>query len=251
MASQEAINESRKLRDWLASNRGAASDVVRWMEEHGWESTRYRIHNAARGERRLTPQEAEAVVAVSGGQLTMADLRVLGHQPAVTGPIRETWRISLKPRGKAVRSVRRGTKGGVDITAATRTWEKDAAAQIRAQASPGFLALAGGGAHEAPGDFGVRLRVIAVFSGTRKAWEPHAVKPDSSNILKSVEDAATKAGVWYDDKIVVDSRCQKWRAPKGVEPCVMVEASLVPIEPADRAPHAYLDLLAAWEAADL
>lgn len=252
MVSKEARQGSSKLREWLRTNRGAASDVVRWMEERGEETTRYRIHNAARGQRRLTQEEARAVVAVSDGALSLGDLWVqepAGHLPA--RPVQETWRISLPPKGKAVRSVRRGKKAGVDITKATRDWEEEAARLIRQQVSPGFRALTGGGAEKAPDDLGVRIRVIAVLAGSKRTWEPHVVKPDASNILKSVEDAATKAGAWFDDKIVVDARISKVRAPKGVEPCLMVQASLVPVEPNDRPPAALLDMLAAWDGADL
>lgn len=165
--------------------------------------------------------------------------------------MREVWRIALPPHGKAVRVVKRGRRAGIDITKATRLWEDEASKQIEAQASAAFRTLAGGGAEEAPAGIGVRLRVIAVFRGTRRTWERQAVKPDSSNILKSVEDAATKAEAWFDDKLVVDTRLEKWRAPKGVEPCVLAEAWIVPVEPQPGPPVAFLDLMAAWNEAGL
>lgn len=71
MASDKAVEDSLALRRWLLANRGAASRVA---EMSG--SVRGRIHNAGRGERRLTRAEADAVLALAKGELTEADLRI-------------------------------------------------------------------------------------------------------------------------------------------------------------------------------
>lgn len=40
---------------------------------------------------------------------------------------------------------------------------------------------------------------------------PHAVKPDVDNLVKSLLDSMTRAGVWEDDGQVCDLRVRKWR----------------------------------------
>lgn len=40
---------------------------------------------------------------------------------------------------------------------------------------------------------------------------PHTQRPDADNLVKSILDAATRAGVWADDAQVFDLRVRKWR----------------------------------------
>lgn len=40
---------------------------------------------------------------------------------------------------------------------------------------------------------------------------PHDVKPDADNLVKSLLDSMTRAGVWEDDGQVHDLRVRKWR----------------------------------------
>ena len=40
---------------------------------------------------------------------------------------------------------------------------------------------------------------------------PHDVKPDADNLVKSLLDSMTRAGVWDDDAQVCDLRVRKWR----------------------------------------
>lgn len=41
---------------------------------------------------------------------------------------------------------------------------------------------------------------------------PHTEKPDADNLVKTILDAATRAGVWVDDAQVFDLRVRKFRA---------------------------------------
>ena len=43
---------------------------------------------------------------------------------------------------------------------------------------------------------------------------PHAVRPDADNLVKSLLDALTGAGVWADDGQVWDLRVRKWRGER-------------------------------------
>ena len=81
----------------------------------------------------------------------------------------------------------------------------------------------------------VVLRIVAVFprldSQCRRAkrgggllggWQegriPLAGLPDWDNIAKAVCDGITRAGLWPDDRRVVDGRVVKWRAAMGEAP---------------------------------
>ena len=63
----------------------------------------------------------------------------------------------------------------------------------------------------------VRAQVELVYPPTQKdrlqgeELIPHAVRPDVDNLVKSIMDSMTKAGVWVDDGQVVDLRVRKWR----------------------------------------
>jgi len=43
---------------------------------------------------------------------------------------------------------------------------------------------------------------------------PHTVKPDADNLVKSIMDAATRAGVWGDDAQVYSLTVRKWRGAR-------------------------------------
>lgn len=61
------------------------------------------------------------------------------------------------------------------------------------------------------------LHVDAVFERPKSHWRKHDLKPDApmapngdgDNILKGIADALTDAGVWPNDKLVIDWRIQK------------------------------------------
>lgn len=53
----------------------------------------------------------------------------------------------------------------------------------------------------------VSISVSFVFSG--KPYEPHTKRPDIDNLLKSLMDALTDAGLWHDDKLVVKVSADK------------------------------------------
>lgn len=50
----------------------------------------------------------------------------------------------------------------------------------------------------------IRLEVVIVFPGRFSGWRPHAVRPDASNLVKVVEDALVRVGVFGDDGSVSD-----------------------------------------------
>ena len=72
----------------------------------------------------------------------------------------------------------------------------------------------------------LRLEVLAYLQPTKKypagAW--YCAHPDSSNILKGVEDALNRVA-WSDDRFVCDTRLIKRSAPVGekIGALVMVE----------------------------
>ena len=61
------------------------------------------------------------------------------------------------------------------------------------------------------------LHVEAVFSRPSSHWRKHDLKPDAplapvgdgDNIIKGIADALTDAGVWPNDRLVVDWRIRK------------------------------------------
>ena len=63
----------------------------------------------------------------------------------------------------------------------------------------------------------VRVRVELVYPLRRKdrargeALLPHFERPDADNLVKSLLDSMTRAGVWEDDGQVHDLRVRKWR----------------------------------------
>jgi Holliday junction resolvase RusA-like endonuclease len=52
-------------------------------------------------------------------------------------------------------------------------------------------------------------------AGAVEVLLPHVERPDADNIVKSLLDSMTRAGVWLDDAQVCDLRVRKWR---GVRP---------------------------------
>lgn len=61
------------------------------------------------------------------------------------------------------------------------------------------------------------LHVEAIFERPKSHWRKHDLKPDvplapngdGDNILKGIADALTDAGVWPNDKLVIDWRIRK------------------------------------------
>lgn len=60
---------------------------------------------------------------------------------------------------------------------------------------------------------------------------PHVEKPDVDNLVKSLLDSMTRAGVWEDDSQVCDLRVRKWR---GMRPRWAVFVWWMPIPPLPR-----------------
>lgn len=67
-----------------------------------------------------------------------------------------------------------------------------------------------------------RVRIELVYPLTREERRrmeaaganillPHTVKPDVDNLVKSILDSMTRAGVWIDDAQVQDLQARKWR----------------------------------------
>lgn len=99
----------------------------------------------------------------------------------------------------------------------------------------GLVCQAAAATNAAQFDGPVVLRIVAVFprlpSQCRRAkrdgrllggwseWRiPLASLPDWDNIAKAVCDGITRAGLWPDDRRVVDGRVVKWRAAIGEAP---------------------------------
>ena len=49
---------------------------------------------------------------------------------------------------------------------------------------------------------------------TDDALIPHTERPDADNLVKTILDSATRAGVWTDDARVFDLRVRKFRGPR-------------------------------------
>lgn len=54
-----------------------------------------------------------------------------------------------------------------------------------------------------------RERLVA--AGAVDTLLPHVERPDADNLVKSLLDSMTRAGVWVDDAQVCDLRVRKWR----------------------------------------
>lgn len=68
-----------------------------------------------------------------------------------------------------------------------------------------------------PRDGAARVRIELVYAARKRdrlagdALLPHTVKPDADNLVKSLLDSMTRAGVWQDDAQMFDLRVRKWR----------------------------------------
>ncbi len=60
---------------------------------------------------------------------------------------------------------------------------------------------------------------------------PAPKRPDSTNILKAVEDALTRAGAWEDDCQVCQTSVSKWYAAIGESPRTIIEVT--PVSPCE------------------
>lgn len=74
----------------------------------------------------------------------------------------------------------------------------------------------------------VRIEVVAIFTLPRSRWRKTPVakaaktgKPDGSNLLKIIEDAANGV-IWVDDSQVVDARVRKFVGGQGEPPRVEI-----------------------------
>ncbi|MBQ7251347.1 MAG: RusA family crossover junction endodeoxyribonuclease [Kiritimatiellae bacterium] len=98
-------------------------------------------------------------------------------------------------------TVRFYTKAG----ARAEAWQM--LAEFRRQLPAGWTARKGA----------VRVQVELVYPATQKdrvtgeELVPHAVRPDVDNLVKSLLDSMTKAGVWEDDGQVAALSVRKWR----------------------------------------
>lgn len=65
-----------------------------------------------------------------------------------------------------------------------------------------------------------RVRVELVYPARKRDKTegeiliPHTARPDADNLVKSLLDALTRAGVWADDAQVWDLRVRKWRGAR-------------------------------------
>ena len=124
--------------------------------------------------------------------------------------------INGAPKGWALRTTRRGRNYTPE---AQRDWGATATEILR---------LAWGGRPPLTGP--CALDVFAVMPRPkrlcRKRDDPGraacVAKPDCTNVQKLVEDAITRAGVWTDDAIVVETACRKVYAAIGEAPGVHV-----------------------------
>ena len=71
-----------------------------------------------------------------------------------------------------------------------------------------------------PREGAARVRVELVYPARKRdrlagdALIPHTVKPDADNLVKSLLDSMTRAGVWVDDAQVYSLTVQKWRGAR-------------------------------------
>lgn len=67
----------------------------------------------------------------------------------------------------------------------------------------------------------LRVSVTWCFPrGGHAQGEPHAEKPDMSNMLKTLEDVLARCGVISDDCRIADERlCKAWADPAGIWVC--------------------------------
>lgn len=77
-----------------------------------------------------------------------------------------------------------------------------------------------------------RERLVA--AGCGDTLIPHVERPDADNLVKSILDSMTRAGVWTDDAQVFDVRVRKWR---GVRPRWAVFVWFVEVPPLPRMPR--------------
>lgn len=77
-----------------------------------------------------------------------------------------------------------------------------------------------------------RERLVA--AGTPEVLLPHVERPDADNLVKSLLDSMTRAGVWVDDAQVCDLRVRKWR---GIRPRWAVFVWFLPATPLPKVPR--------------
>ena len=55
------------------------------------------------------------------------------------------------------------------------------------------------------------------MTGDHRQGEPHLTKPDTSNLLKTLEDCLTRCGVIRDDSLICSHDLTKgWSDPQGI-----------------------------------
>lgn len=75
------------------------------------------------------------------------------------------------------------------------------------------------GVPDKPLDGALKLTVRWCFhvTGSHVQGEPHLVKPDTSNLLKTLEDCLTRCGVIRDDSLICQHDLGKgWSDPRGI-----------------------------------
>lgn len=110
--------------------------------------------------------------------------------------------VPSRPRGKASpRAVSAGGRARVVKDAKTRNYEAWIAILADAGRAPGHVGAYGG-------PVGIRLTIVLrrpkrlMRRKDEDGMTWGTAKPDASNVLKSIEDGITMAGVWVDDSQV-------------------------------------------------
>lgn len=71
-----------------------------------------------------------------------------------------------------------------------------------------------------PRDVAAEVEVVLVYPGrvmdglAEDALVPHTERPDADNLVKTILDAGTRAGVWTDDARIFDLRIRKFRGAR-------------------------------------
>lgn len=135
------------------------------------------------------------------------------------------FRVDGEPKGQPrVRAVRRGNHASVYDPGTADGWKSC----VKLAAMPHRP--------ETPLSSALAVRIVALFPRPGRLLKKksptgrirHGGKPDIDNVFKSTTDALSDIGVWVDDRLICDTRVEKWYVAIGERAGAEVEIEVLP-----------------------